>query len=250
MPHLLSTYDLQQLCGESHTLICVLNLSLTLPLATDAWGRPSQQQPVLISCTVSLRAPFSSSSSTDAVNSSTVHYGILSKSILLACDEFKELCHDDTMPVPMHLRALLQYVHFYLTHTDTFPAMICPPPRGSWKESQSEPVLAISALRMLELEVVLPKASLLGEGVSLKGCFAYGTGNEKLESGPSAYSMCLGIRKLRVACLVGVNDCERKARQTVVCGVEMERWDRMVDTYCEIEELVVKVCFSFHISSP
>ncbi len=85
---------------------------------------------------------------------------------------------------------------------------------------------------------MLPKASLLGAGVSFKGAFGY---DEKHE-GLSGYSMTLTLHELRVPTLIGVNPNERLAKQMVVATVEMDRYDRMVDAYCRLEELVVKVC--------
>lgn len=94
-------------------------------------------------------------------------------------------------------------------------------------------------LNSLSLEILLPKASLLGSGVSLRGDFIYEEGHH----GPSAYSMVLQLRELRVPAIIGVNGNERKAKQVIVANVEMERWDRMVDAYNELEEIVIKVLF-------
>ena len=105
------------------------------------------------------------------------------------------------------------------------------------EERAREPVVPCEMLSSLSLEILLPKASLLGNGVSLLGEFLYEEGYR----GPSAYSMVLRLRELRVPCIIGVNANERRAKQVVVCGVEMERWDRMVDIYPELEEIVVKV---------
>lgn len=110
------------------------------------------------------------------------------------------------------------------------------------KEKERDPLIPCSMLNSLSLEIVLPKASLMGEGIGLKGDFVYEEGHH----GPSAYSMVLKLRELRVPAVVGVNRNERKAKQVVVCTVEMERWDRMVDAYNELEEIVVKV-FTFSL---
>lgn len=150
--------------------------------------------------------------------------------------------------MPMHLRALVQFVHFYLTGRDTLPSFPCQSQvveglsgnsRGSGLAQDSaaiEPLLKNVAMRLFELEILLPKASLLGSGVSLKGSFGYEVGKE----GPSAYSMVLRLRELRVPTLVGVNPNERLAKQMVYVDVEMQRWDWMVDGYCALEEVVVK----------
>jgi hypothetical protein len=160
------------------------------------------------------------------------------------------------MPVPMHIKALVCYLQFYLTGCDTLPRIpsyvTLPTNQNSTSASKSgkegkprEPLVPCSMLNALSLEVVLPKASLMGSGISLKGDFVY----EERHHGPSAYSMVLKLHELRVPTIVGVNGNERKAKQVVVCSVEMERWDRMVDAYNELEEIVVKVLFSASLSA-
>jgi dihydroneopterin aldolase len=256
MPPLLTPHELLRKTPEPHSQIFVHNLQTTLPLARDAWGRPSKPQPLLISCALSLRYPFSSTSASDNLTNATIHYGILSKAILEACQEFRELCEDEVMPVPMHIKALVCYLQFYLTGCDTLPRIpsyvTLPTNQNSTSASKSgkegkprEPLVPCSMLNALSLEVVLPKASLMGSGISLKGDFVY----EERHHGPSAYSMVLKLHELRVPTIVGVNGNERKAKQVVVCSVEMERWDRMVDAYNELEEIVVKVLFSASLSA-
>jgi hypothetical protein len=160
------------------------------------------------------------------------------------------------MPAPMHIRALVCYLQFYLTGCDTLPRIsshVSLPnstpsntkigEKVKPKDKERKPLITCSMLNSLSLEIVLPKASLLGEGVSLKGDFVY----DEEHHGPSAYSMVMKLRELRVPAIVGVNGNERKAKQVVVCSVEMERWDRMVDAYNELEEIVVKV-FSLSFS--
>ncbi|KAH8754237.1 Dihydroneopterin aldolase-domain-containing protein [Hyaloscypha finlandica] len=247
MPPLLTPHELLLKTPEPHSQISVHNLQTTLPLARDAWGRPSKPQPLLISCTLSLRCPFSSTSASDNLTNATIHYGILSKAILEACQEFRELCEDEVMPVPMHIKALVCYLQFYLTGCDTLPRIpsyvALPTNQNSTSASKGgkegkprEPLVPCSMLNVFSLEVLLPKASLVGSGISLKGDFVYEEGHH----GPSAYSMVLKLHELRVSAIIGVNGNERKAKQIVVCSVEMERWDRMVDAYNELEEIVVK----------
>jgi len=165
----------------------------------------------------------------------------LSKAILEGCNEFKDLlAMDRGLDVPMHLRALVHYLHFYLTGEETLPKIHHPN-----VTTPREPVLKGQAMRKLEITIMLPKASLLGAGVSLKGAFGY---DEKHE-GLNGYSMTLTLHELRVPTLIGVNPNERLAKQMVFATVEMDRHDRMVDAYCRLEELVVKVCGQFPISS-
>ncbi|KAH7364331.1 hypothetical protein BKA65DRAFT_134957 [Rhexocercosporidium sp. MPI-PUGE-AT-0058] len=251
MPPLLTPHALLTLTGDPHTLISLTNLQTTLPLGTDAWGRASIPQPLLISSTISLLHPFTTASSTDTVTPSTVHYGTLSKAILGATKEFEVLCKDEERPVAMNLRGLVGFVLWYLTGWDGLE-------RGEGREKGAdglgrdygqgggavhEPLLKNVAMRLFELEIHLPKASLMGNGVSLKGSFGYHHEEEvgrEIKGGPSAYSMVLRLKELRVPTLVGVNPNERLAKQMVRVGVEMQRWDWMVDGYSALEEVVVK----------
>jgi hypothetical protein len=152
------------------------------------------------------------------------------------------------MPVPMHLRALVCYLQFSLTGGDTLPRIPSHPSVSSISKSKGgekgrEAVVNCALLSSLSIEILLPKASLHGSGVSLEGRYIYEEGHH----GPSAYSMVMKLRELKVPTIIGVNGNERKARQMVVASVEMERWDRMVDAYNELEEIVVKVFPSLYL---
>lgn len=237
MVHLSSSWDLAHSSGEPHTLIHVRNLQTTLPVGTDAWGRPNRLQPVLISASISLRHAFDSASSTDSVTNSTIHYGILSKAILDGCKDFEDLLSSAAKEgATMHLRALVQFLHFYLTGEETLPHVQQPAAVLKQQGQRPEPVLKSHGMKMLKIQVMLPKASLLGSGVSLTGIFAY-NGTHK---GPSAYSMLLRLHELRIPTLIGVNYNERLGKQMLITTVEMDRYDRMVDAYCHLEEIVVK----------
>ena len=81
-PTLNTLGQVRQTGGEPNAVVRVRNLQYTIKGPQDAWGRPGRPQPVLVSAEVSLYQPFKSSSSKDVVASDTVHYGLLSKSIL------------------------------------------------------------------------------------------------------------------------------------------------------------------------
>ncbi|EKD11888.1 dihydropteroate synthase [Drepanopeziza brunnea f. sp. 'multigermtubi' MB_m1] len=263
-PPLLTPHALTTLSGDPHTLIRLTHLRTTLPISTDAWGRPSISasipQPVLLSCALSLRHPFTTASSSDTVAASTVHYGTLSKAILAACEAFR-LSGEGTEK-GMGMRDLVAWVLFRLTGQHILAAPEAPQgEHGSGNgngdengnEERVEPLLKPSSLKLLELEVSLPKASLLGSGVSLTGSVAYGGDQGGGEQQPSAFSMVLKLHELRVPTLVGVNACERLAKQMVYVGIEMQRWDWPdEDGYARLEEVVVKVMsnVSFSISFP
>jgi hypothetical protein len=95
----------------------------------------------------------------------------------------------------------------------------------------------VSRVRRLALTVALPKASLLGDGVSLTASALFAEGTGRME----ARAMALEISRLRVPTLVGVNTNERLAKQFVVTTVTVEGFDRPDDVYTEIEAVVVKV---------
>lgn len=226
LPTLLTPYALSQLAGEPHTVIRLLNLQTVLPVGTDAWGRSDIPQPVLISACISLSEPFASASSTDAVTGSTVHYGILSKAILGACEEFGG---KDRERGERSLYALVMYLQAFITGVVS---------------SLQEGEQGQGGMRMLKVEVRLPKGSLLGSSISLKGSFFYGDSNagESRMKGPTSHSMVLRLHELRIPTLIGVNPNERLAKQMVVASIDIERWQHVPDQYHFLEELVVKVC--------
>ncbi len=110
-------------------------------------------------------------------------------------------------------------------------------------EREKTPVLKGVGVKTLEVQVRLPKASLLGDGVCFKGTFGFEEGVQGVEriEGVSVYSMTLRLCDLRIPTIIGVNTNERLAKQVVVCNLEIDKWDKMVDCYCELEEIVVKV---------
>ncbi|KAI9053411.1 hypothetical protein LZ554_002369 [Drepanopeziza brunnea f. sp. 'monogermtubi'] len=251
-PPLLTPHALTTLSGDPHTLIRLTHLRTTLPISTDAWGRSSVSgsipQPVLLSCALSLRLPFTTASSSDTVAASTVHYGTLSKAMLAACEAFR--LRGEGTEKGMGMRDLVAWLLLRLTGQDILAAPQAPQgEHGSGNgsgdengnEERVEPLLKPGSLKLLELEVSLPKASLMGSGVSLTGSVAYGGDQGGGEQQPSAYSMVLKLHELRVPTLVGVNACERLAKQMVYVGVEMQRWDCPdEDGYARLEEVVVK----------
>jgi hypothetical protein len=87
MPPLLTPHALSKLApDEAPSKIRVKNLQTTLPL-TDAWGRPATQQPVLISASISLHRPFSSSADTDSVTKGTGMWSFYKSNHLRDCSE-------------------------------------------------------------------------------------------------------------------------------------------------------------------
>ncbi|KAF2488256.1 hypothetical protein BU16DRAFT_553943 [Lophium mytilinum] len=74
---------------ENADKISVRNLSVTSNSGFDVWGR-QKRQPVLLSVAVFLAHTFDQAAQTDAVDNSTVHYGILSKSLQAVIENSKD----------------------------------------------------------------------------------------------------------------------------------------------------------------
>lgn len=169
--------------------------------------------------------PFNSSSAFDVVEADTVHYGLLSKEILNFFDAAK------ATPDGFSLAGVLEMVWRRLTGFHITDVTKCGPDFGGF--------LKKSSFRYLRLTLKLPKASLLGSGVSLTGsAFMDGEGSELV---PKARAMALKIHDLRVPVLIGVNKNEREAKQVVVANVEVDKWNGLNDEHCTLEAMIVKV---------
>ncbi|KAF2010584.1 hypothetical protein BU24DRAFT_427697 [Aaosphaeria arxii CBS 175.79] len=114
--------------------ICVQNLQVTAKAGKDVWGR-EKLQPALISVALSLARPFDSAAQADSLDTSTVHYGILSKDIRSAIEGNAR-----------HLS------------TQDFAAQIW----GQVQETAGKTNLAGT-----EVDVFYPKATLFGDGAGL-----------------------------------------------------------------------------------
>lgn len=211
--------------------IKVKSLHATIQGPQDAWGRPDRPQPIAISAAVSLDAPFGASSATDTVATDTVHYGLLSKAILSILP---------TAAPAGSLRHLLDTMWTEMTGFDS---------RGRRHVRHQQPFLHFAQLRALEITLRLPKATLLGEGVSLtvaggfEAAAAAADSEEALVKSVMRQSaVSLRIHGLRVPTLVGVNSNERLAKQVVVASVEIDRLEDDLDVYPELEQVVVQVC--------
>jgi dihydroneopterin aldolase len=230
-----SSWTVRHAAGEPLAVVRVRNLQTTVVGPQDAWGRPKLQQPLLVSAELHFSRPFASAAAADNVTSGdTVHYGELSKLILACVDRSNDHAAMEGAP-NIDLRVLLEMIWIVLTGRNI---------DGTDAEPEAAPLLDRSRLRFISLTVSLPKASLLGEAVSLTASNVYAP----FTVGPSAlsmYGLCLRIHKLRVPTLIGVNPNERKARQFVVVDVEVDKLDYYPDIYCELENILVQVLYPF-----
>jgi dihydroneopterin aldolase len=191
----------------------VRNLQTKLPIATDAWGRAGKLQPVLISCSVYLREVFGEASEKDEVTGgSTVHYGSLSNAILEAVAVF----------YGGSLRHIVERIRDSLVAEE---------------DRNVEGLLTSKILNVLTITITLPKASLLGSGLSFTQSTTYDASSPKF----TGVSYALKLQDLHIPTLIGVNANERLAKQMVVANVEVDRWVKEEDCYVELERIIVSV---------
>lgn len=192
--------------SEHFDKIIVQNLDITVNAGTDVWGRKKKQR-AFVSVTVTLDTNFASASSTDTVDDSTIHYGILSKAIQA---QFADENHE-------------------WVSTSQFSKSIADSVR---KVAGSTGVYAI------ETDVCYLKGSMFGDGVGLL--------TSSIESA-GLCSNTLYLRNVRIPCLIGVNSNERLQKQPVVLNLWIDCVDpSRIDAYAELETLLftVSVCRS------
>ena len=182
--------------------VCIDSMSVVANAGYDAWGR-AKPQPVEVSIEVGLAGNVSSAASNDTLNKSTVHYGNLSKEILSKIPQEEELWQ---LP-------------------DAFAHWIAIAVRD-FATSSSVPAYII-------VSTYYPKGSLQGNGSSLVVSNAL---NIRL------VSVVFHLHDLHVPALIGVNEHERKAKQSVVVNLWIDRLRAHMSNQCYmVEQLVVKV---------
>jgi dihydroneopterin aldolase len=242
-PNLKNSWAIKEAAGEPQAKISVRNLQTTIHIGRDAWGREGKLQPALISVTVSLRKPFEYASVQDTVNSSTVHYGILSKTILEAVQEFHDKGGVSTKEGKSStMKALMDHIAGHLTSYSLDGA----PNSNPLVLESHKPLLDRKLVSWLNLKVTLPKALLNSTtGVSRSGAIVFDVRfldpSFNLNRIVDNHAMSLVLHDLRVSALVGVNSNERLARQLVIANIEIDEWITERDLYNELEELVYKV---------
>jgi len=225
MPLTLATsWAVRAAAAEPVAVVRVRNLQAVTEAASDAWGRPSKPQPLLISAEISFSQPFTTAAAQDCLTAETVHYGTLSRAILNALE-------GSTLMLSANQVGLHRIVHDIWLH-------LTGQHLSTGQESTTEGHLLSAEVRngiqFLSITATLPKASLLGTGVSFTASAAF---NARM------YSTELRLHELRVPTLVGMNDNERLAKQFIVITVALDMLrDIPGDFYVEAEALVVKVC--------
>ncbi|KAI2466598.1 Dihydroneopterin aldolase-domain-containing protein [Annulohypoxylon bovei var. microspora] len=266
---LVSSWRARADAGEPVAVVRVRNLQASIPVGRDAWGRSGILQPVLLSSEVSFARPFSGNASssspaegapsasgeTDDLDAGTVHYGSLSKTLLSSL----ELWGQGNMPKAAvaatggaakveapRTADVLELLWVRMTGRVVDGSRIALP-------LDQLPFLDAAKLRSLALTISLPKASLLGAGVSLtttasfrdefvdKGGKNEGGGEKANSKNPlQSYSRSLRIQGLHVPTLIGVNSNEREAKQMVVASVEIDRYDAVEDVHSDLERIIVE----------
>ena len=242
-PNLRNSWTIKEAAGEPHGKISVRNLQAIIRIGRDAWGREGKLQPVLISATVSLRKPFEYASVQDTVNSSTVHYGVLSKAILEAVQHFHDKGGASTKEgKPSTVKALMDHIAGHLTSCSLDGAHSFNP----LALEDHKPLLDRQIVSSLDLKVTLPKALLNSTtGVSRCGTIVFDVRFLDPKLNPNKiednYAMSLVLHDVRVPTIIGVNSNERLAKQLVVANIEIDEWITERDLHNELEELVFNV---------
>lgn len=229
-----SVWQVRSAAGEPFAVVRVRNLQAVVQGPHDAWGREGKPQPFLVSAELSFTSPFDASVAGDNVTSGdTVHYGSLSKTILASLEAYSPQRATPAAggrPGGQSLRDVLETIWSTLTGLRV---------DGDRDERVDKAFLDLSKVRFMSITVTLPKASLLGEGVSLTASSVFDTLD--ISSPVAMFSISLRLLRLRVPTLIGVNSNEREAKQFVITDVELDKFDYSPDAYTILESLVVKV---------
>ncbi|KAI0894818.1 Dihydroneopterin aldolase-domain-containing protein [Annulohypoxylon nitens] len=258
---LVSSWQAHADAGEHVAVVRVRNLQASIPVGRDAWGRSGILQPVLLSSEVSFAKPFSgngatdagsASGDTDALDAGTVHYGSLSKTLLASLEMLPKradakglattvVATEDKAP---RTADVLELLWVRMTGRVVDGSRIALP-------LDQIPFLDAAKLRSLVLTIALPKASLLGAGVSLTTTasfreFTRKGGDDKVKEQVQSknplksYSRSLRIQGLHVPTLIGVNSNEREAKQMVIADVEVDKFDAVDDVHSDLEKIIVE----------
>lgn len=225
-----TAWDVQAAAGEPRAVIRVRNLQTTLGpgAAQDAWGRNGRPQPAVLSAEAVLAAPFPEAADTDRVAGDTVHYGTLSKAVLVSVKRWS-----DEREVPRSLLEVLSGLWI-----DLAGQMVVNGATAIINGPDQPPLLSASVVRSLSVTVLLPKASLVGEGASLTST---GILTGAAEGPAPIASNTLRLHRLRVPTLVGVHPHERTAKQAVVADIALDRFNGLTDVYTQLEAFVVQI---------
>lgn len=171
--------------------VSIRNLSLRALSAADVWGR-QKTQPVQISVTLLLKHPFQSAAEGDVLDSSTVHYGHLSKNI-----ESK--------------------VHAKTTSGDWLSGYEL----ALLVEDAARCTAAGTPLTAIEIDILYPKASSNGDGIGFLYNKAFGESAE-----PTAELRAVYVKNIQNLAIIGVNSHERNMEQPLIASLWIEKLEQ------------------------
>lgn len=248
---------------NDHSVIEVRNLATNALVGTDIWGGKDQKgrsnrfQPIKLSTKISLRNRFDHAAQNDRLDEGTVNYSTLSKTILRVLatrgadrNDPGHLTGWPGLEIDWSLSDLLNWIFVYLTGrraNGSVPdaALAHSYVRGGCPclvdgPLYERPLLNMDFLQELEMTLLLPKGTLLSEGVSLTLTGGYLQGPGTYASAP--YRAILKLQDIRIPTLIGLNPNERLAKQMVIATVEIDPYAVVgQDHYNELEQIVVKV---------
>lgn len=237
MPILCTEWSIRAIAGEPRAVVRVRNLQAVISGGTDAWGRAGKAQPALITAEVSFTKPFGTAASDDRLGTDTVHYGKLSKAILEAIDDLgtpPPLGFDLSLEShrPPTLRDVLDMIWIRLT------GMTIDGNPQEYGGENGKPFLNLHVIRFMSIKLALPKASLMGDGVSMTASALFGPFSGGY--GCTRYALSLQLNKLRVPTLIGVNPNERHNKQYVAADIQLDNFICLEDMYTDLERGVVQ----------
>ncbi|KAF2141794.1 uncharacterized protein K452DRAFT_33789 [Aplosporella prunicola CBS 121167] len=202
--------------------ISVTGLKTTAPAGRDLWGR-KKPQPLEVSVTVAVARPFDTAAQADAVDASTVHYGLLSKSVL----------GNIAAAAQAQTQAQAQG-----QERETWLSTIAVAHAASKAILANAPLANLAAA---EVKVRYPKASTQGEGAGAVFTLFYNREEQEQEQGRlAALSQVLYLENVRIPTLIGVNPNERLKKQLVVASLWIDKLAAgAADCYVEVEDLLV-----------
>jgi dihydroneopterin aldolase len=233
----ISKWAAKSLAGEPVAAVRIRNLQTSIYAASDAWGRERRAQPTSVSAEISFRQSFNAAAKTDQVGTDTVHYGNFSRAILRSLEAFSAAPDTAEIKHPT-LRDVVDYVWLNLTGQTVDGASAS---RGV-QDGVGKPVkpfLDLSTVRFLSITVSLPKASLLGQAISLTVSSVFGSDSQGAST-IEGVSSTLCIHDIRVPTLIGVNSHERLSKQVVATTINLDNFLLYDDVYMSLEKLIVK----------
>jgi len=191
-------WDAQLAHSGRYDKILVDNLEVSVNAGTDVWGRKKKQR-ATISVVVTLGQHFTSASTTDTVDQSTIHYGTLSRAIQAR---------------------LLDGASEWVSSA-TLSAIILDSVRG---------MAGSTCIHAIQTTIKYVKGSMFGESIGYTTC-----NNER--DGTKSNTLCL--QNVRIPCLIGVNPNERLRKQPVVVNLWVDCIsDDRVDDYAQLEQVI------------